>query len=195
MLQKVGPQTVSSDEGWSVYAQSHLAIYKEQGRSLRVDTDLGFTPDNQTTVHLINSAWRWDGPPGTGNDITDLETRRRIVQRLKQAIELMGTPVRTGALEVSAGLAPAPTNPWGPGKDPKVEWVDDKTVRYSMQGRTLTVPFTVAGTNQAQIDFAQLRQWDPPHNNELVGLGDQQMAIMNLMYLLEKRGYSLLVKK
>jgi len=200
---------VVGDEGWSLGTEADFFVtYSEGNKRLRVGYTYGETADGKTSFLLSASTWRWEGTRGFlgrilstqahssewQNEITDLDKRRQILQRVKTALEFLGYPTRTYSLEVLAGLRQMPEDRVCKDDELSVELSEEK-LRICIQAKSLTVPVVLLETKQAEVRFGDFQLWDPPHEKEMVGVAQQGLAIHNFTFLLAKRGYTLLVKK
>jgi hypothetical protein len=87
MFTKIGPNTVSSDEGWQVEVLGRTGIrYTENGRAMKIDSEVLAGPAGMAIYSASIRSWL---PPHQGEPVDEI-TRTRIIENVRRAFEFEG---------------------------------------------------------------------------------------------------------
>ena len=201
-----GRVTVATGDGWSVstegYREDFNCCYSE-GEEKKLKLNAYFV-GNVVTLSLCQ--WRWDGAIGE-TELIDRDKRVLIIKRLVASVHPMFglfTTTDTEPLEVEAGLRTPSKKTEVAGfalsDIGSVAQVDDSHVRFTRGHTTLTLPIEFSQTSdsqeRAEIRYADLQHWDPPHHEFRLQSSEQSLVIRKLTeFVRTQRHCPLLVRK
>jgi hypothetical protein len=184
-------------EDWAIAIDApydyHPCTYLELGGRI-----LKFSLSTPAGPQVYGCAWRWEGAAAE-NDAISLEYRKIIIGRIVDVIERFVVPDRVNAerLMIEAGLATGKPRQTAPGA-PQVTQIDESHLRFSYQGKTLTVPidFEQAPLGAVAIQYKDLRHWDDPHQEVVLSVPESGFVMQHVAIFVKSTfGRSLIMFK